>query len=144
MINYIDGPEVRITENDGIFVNVEFYHTKEKYEIHCRMIAGESIPLHKNPHKTRKSSRKSGAYITQSDRAIKTARKYPPDSPQESCVRDPWFVFRLRTPFLYVSSQLAPMRSYGFLSVYGGLVPLGFSHSNQPIILQLYRQMPFE
>ena len=32
MINYIDGPEVRITENDGIFVDVEFYHTKEKYE----------------------------------------------------------------------------------------------------------------
>lgn len=30
MINYIDGPEVRITENDGIFVDVEFYHTKEK------------------------------------------------------------------------------------------------------------------
>ncbi len=29
MINYIDGPEVRITENDGIFVDVEFYHTKE-------------------------------------------------------------------------------------------------------------------
>ena len=32
MINYIDGPEVRITENDGIFVDVEFYHTKEKLE----------------------------------------------------------------------------------------------------------------
>ena len=32
MINYIDGPEVRITEHDGIFVDVEFYHTKEKYE----------------------------------------------------------------------------------------------------------------
>ncbi len=32
MINYIDGPEVRITENDGIFVDVEFYHSKEKYE----------------------------------------------------------------------------------------------------------------
>lgn len=30
MITYIDGPEVRITENDGIFVDVEFYHTKEK------------------------------------------------------------------------------------------------------------------
>ncbi len=30
MIYYIDGPEVRITENDGIFVDVEFYHTKEK------------------------------------------------------------------------------------------------------------------
>lgn len=29
MINYIDGPEVRITENDGIFVDVEFYFTKE-------------------------------------------------------------------------------------------------------------------
>lgn len=32
MISYIDGPEVRITENDGIFVDVEFYHTKEKLE----------------------------------------------------------------------------------------------------------------
>lgn len=32
MINYIDGPEVRITENDGIFVDVEFYHSKEKLE----------------------------------------------------------------------------------------------------------------
>jgi len=32
MINYIDGPEVRITENDGIFVDVEFFHTKEKIE----------------------------------------------------------------------------------------------------------------
>ena len=30
MITYIDGPEVRITENDGVFVDVEFYHTKEK------------------------------------------------------------------------------------------------------------------
>ena len=30
MINYIDGPEVRITENDGIFVDVEFYHSGEK------------------------------------------------------------------------------------------------------------------
>ena len=30
MINYIDGPEIRITENDGIFVDVEFYHTGEK------------------------------------------------------------------------------------------------------------------
>ena len=30
MINYIDGPEVRITPNDGIFVDAEFYHTGEK------------------------------------------------------------------------------------------------------------------
>ena len=30
MITYIDGPEVRITENDGIFVDVEFFHSKEK------------------------------------------------------------------------------------------------------------------
>lgn len=30
MINYIDGPEVKITENDGIFVDVEFFFTKEK------------------------------------------------------------------------------------------------------------------
>ena len=30
MITYIDGPEVRITQNDGIFVDAEFYHTKEK------------------------------------------------------------------------------------------------------------------
>lgn len=36
MITYIDGPEVRITENEGIFVDVEFY-TGEKFthlEIH--------------------------------------------------------------------------------------------------------------
>ena len=31
---------------------------------------------------------------------------------------------------VYVSSQLAPMRSYGIMSTYGGLVPLGFPHSN--------------
>lgn len=31
MIRYIEGPEVRITANDGIFINVEFYHTKEKF-----------------------------------------------------------------------------------------------------------------
>lgn len=30
MITYIDGPEVRITENDGIFVDVEFYGSEEK------------------------------------------------------------------------------------------------------------------
>lgn len=30
MITYIDGPEVRITENDGVFVDVEFFHSKEK------------------------------------------------------------------------------------------------------------------
>ncbi|MBR0509669.1 MAG: DUF1854 domain-containing protein [Clostridia bacterium] len=30
MITYIDGPEIRITPNDGIFVDAEFYHTKEK------------------------------------------------------------------------------------------------------------------
>ena len=30
MITYIDGPEVRITENDGIFIDVDFFHTKEK------------------------------------------------------------------------------------------------------------------
>lgn len=30
MITYIDGPEARITPNDGIFVDVEFYHTKQK------------------------------------------------------------------------------------------------------------------
>ena len=29
MITYIDGPEVRITQRDGIFVDAEFYHTKE-------------------------------------------------------------------------------------------------------------------
>lgn len=29
MINYIDGPEVRITENDGIFVDVQFYGSDE-------------------------------------------------------------------------------------------------------------------
>ena len=31
MIRYIEGPEVRITENDGIFIDVEFYHSKNKY-----------------------------------------------------------------------------------------------------------------
>lgn len=30
MINYIDGPEIKITENDGIFVDAEFYGTGEK------------------------------------------------------------------------------------------------------------------
>lgn len=30
MITYIDGPEVRITENDGIFVDVEFYGSDVK------------------------------------------------------------------------------------------------------------------
>ena len=30
MITYIDGPEVKITENDGIFVDVEFYGSDEK------------------------------------------------------------------------------------------------------------------
>ena len=30
MITYIDGPEVKITENDGIFVDVELFHSKEK------------------------------------------------------------------------------------------------------------------
>ena len=30
MLRYIEGPEVRITENDGIFLDLEFYHTKEK------------------------------------------------------------------------------------------------------------------
>lgn len=29
MITYIDGPEVRLTANDGIFVDAEFYHTGE-------------------------------------------------------------------------------------------------------------------
>lgn len=32
MITYIDGPEIKITENDGIFVDVEFYHSGEKLE----------------------------------------------------------------------------------------------------------------
>lgn len=30
MITYIDGPEIKITENDGIFVDAEFFYTKEK------------------------------------------------------------------------------------------------------------------
>jgi len=30
MLRYIDGPEVRITQKDGIFLDAEFYHTKEK------------------------------------------------------------------------------------------------------------------
>lgn len=30
MINYIDGPEINITENDGIFVDVQFYGSDEK------------------------------------------------------------------------------------------------------------------
>lgn len=29
MINYIDGPEIKITENDGIFVDVQFYGSDE-------------------------------------------------------------------------------------------------------------------
>jgi hypothetical protein len=31
---------------------------------------------------------------------------------------------------LYISSQLAPMKCTASMSVYGGLVPLGFTHSN--------------
>ncbi|MCQ2485922.1 MAG: DUF1854 domain-containing protein [Clostridia bacterium] len=30
MINYIDGSEIKITENDGIFVDVQFYGSDEK------------------------------------------------------------------------------------------------------------------
>ena len=30
MLKYIDGPEVRFTPNDGIYIDAEFYHTKEK------------------------------------------------------------------------------------------------------------------
>lgn len=30
MINYIDGPEIKITPNDGIFVDIELYHSHEK------------------------------------------------------------------------------------------------------------------
>ena len=30
MLRYIEGPEARITQRDGIFLDVEFYHTKEK------------------------------------------------------------------------------------------------------------------
>lgn len=30
MIHYIDGPEIKITYNDGIFIDAEFYHTGEK------------------------------------------------------------------------------------------------------------------
>ncbi|MCR5523620.1 MAG: DUF1854 domain-containing protein [Clostridia bacterium] len=32
MIRYVEGPEIRITGNDGIFVNAEFYHSGEKFE----------------------------------------------------------------------------------------------------------------
>lgn len=31
MLKYIEGSEVKITENDGIFIDVEFYHTETKY-----------------------------------------------------------------------------------------------------------------
>lgn len=37
MITYVDGPEVKITINDGIFVDVEFFGSDEKYtglEVH--------------------------------------------------------------------------------------------------------------
>ncbi len=37
MIHYIDGPEVKITENDGIFVDVEFFGSDDKWtnlEVH--------------------------------------------------------------------------------------------------------------
>jgi len=30
VITYIDGPEIKITENDGIFIDAEFFHTGEK------------------------------------------------------------------------------------------------------------------
>lgn len=32
LLRYIDGPEVRITPNDRIFVDIEFYHTGEIYK----------------------------------------------------------------------------------------------------------------
>lgn len=32
MINYIDGPEIKITENDGIFVDVQFFGSDEQYK----------------------------------------------------------------------------------------------------------------
>lgn len=32
MIRYIDGPEVRITPNGKIFLDIEFYFSKEKFE----------------------------------------------------------------------------------------------------------------
>ena len=32
MIRYVDGPEIRITPNDGIFVNAEFYGEDKIYE----------------------------------------------------------------------------------------------------------------
>lgn len=32
VINYIDGPEVRITQSNDIFLNVEFYFSGQKYE----------------------------------------------------------------------------------------------------------------
>ena len=37
MITYIDGPEIKITANDGIFVDAEFFFTGEKFtelEVH--------------------------------------------------------------------------------------------------------------
>ena len=41
------------------------------------------------------------------------------------------------------SSQQLPMMEAAFLSVYGGLVPLGFSHSNLPILcIYLSRILP--
>ncbi len=43
MIHYIDGPEIMITENDGIFVDAKFYETGETlYELEPRRLFPKS------------------------------------------------------------------------------------------------------
>lgn len=43
MIHYIDGPEIMITENDGIFVDARFYETGETlYELEPRRLFPKS------------------------------------------------------------------------------------------------------
>ena len=53
----------------------------------------------------------------------------PVGSPQEPSGQKSQLVFRLRTPFAWFLLGF-PMKTSGLMSIYGGLVPLGFPHSN--------------
>lgn len=53
-------------------------------------------------------------------------------------------VFRLRTPQMPQSSQYSPMIAGGTMFVYGGLVPLGFTHSNEQMtVCNMTGRKPF-
>jgi len=103
------------------------------------------------PRVLRDSSRKRGA-----DRQGRSARDFVPNGSLK--MKEYWMYFKIfkliswgkrstvrcrrsghrfrkvciPTPdaMLYISSQLAPMKCTASMSVYGGLVPLGFTHSN--------------